>query len=176
MLRSRDWVCPHCQQTNLICLPDPPAGEQAATVEYPVAPDVPERESERPASPTPDRNAVTPAATAQSASGPSSSHSADLPSAEDISDEMLALHTVNPLSPSQGPSASGTSIGTTPAAFVGQTTSETTRIRSSHEEVRGFSGTGNATRRSAQKPPALLDGAICVLLTMVFAIICRRIF
>jgi ubiquitin-conjugating enzyme E2 J1 len=49
---------------------------------------------------------------------------------------------------------------------LGSETSTVFRSRRSH---------GTTNSRGSQKPPVLLDTAICILLVLLFAIICRRV-
>jgi len=168
---SRDWVCPHCQQSNLDCLPDPPTGglSSAAAASTPAGPGSEFQRSTSP--PTPD--AVSPIVTVSASSGMSTSRSNSLPPQE-LANKLLGLHTVNHLTTSQGPSEPGILVPTPPASFVGQNTIETIHIRSSHGSV----STGPAaTRRSAYKPAGIrtLDTVICVLLALALALFCRRV-
>lgn len=74
-------------------------------------------------------------------------------------EEPEAIHTVGPL-----PQSTSNSLAGRPATFV--TAVDTPAGRSQPPVV--------DVRRSNLKPPMLLDTAICILLVLLFAIICRR--
>jgi len=159
---SREWVCPHCQQSNHECLPDP---EQSSTPETSTSAAVPDAAVERfTASPSPE-SVVSPIVALSSSPSPSTSRS-DIP---DNSDKVLSMHTANPLTPSQP----GTSFPTPSASFVGRTTTDTVQMESSHSG--GYSGP--ATRRSTHRPLLLraLDTLIYFLLALAVAVTCRKI-
>jgi ubiquitin-conjugating enzyme E2 J1 len=115
-IRSRDWTCPHCQQTNLELLPDPPSREEEADQKKWGAGNIL-------GSQIPHENG--PQVTADDSSAPSTAE------AEDVS----------------------------------STTTEATFFETREQEP----------RQSSKKPHILLDSAICILLVLLFAIICRRI-
>jgi ubiquitin-conjugating enzyme E2 J1 len=163
---SREWVCPHCQQSNHECLPDP---EPSSTPEASTSAAVPEAVVECSTASPPPENAVSPIVALTSSSTPQS----DIPSQEETSDEVLSMHTVNPLTPSPGPSQPDTSFPTPSASFVGRTTTDTVRTESSHSG--GYSGP--ATRRSAHRPLLLrtLDTLIYLLLALAIAVVCKKI-
>ncbi|KAF8803545.1 UBC-like protein [Phlegmacium glaucopus] len=124
---SRDWTCPHCQQTNLELLPDPPSREEEA---------------------------------GQKKWGIGNVLGSQMP------DEQLVVPDVGPAEVSSATSKSTVSgsaehLSTRPTTEV--TIPETPRSRVQEP------------RQSSKKPPMLLDTAICILLVLLFAIICRRI-
>ncbi|KAK2460543.1 hypothetical protein APHAL10511_007013 [Amanita phalloides] len=100
-IASRDWVCPHCQQSNLALLPDP-------------------------CRPTDDM--VTPS-TASSAPLSEDKVGETMSSGQSSYDQQSERKTIQP----------------------------------------------SSLRRRMDKPPMLLDAAICILLVSLFAIICRRV-
>ena len=106
--RSRDWTCPHCQQTNLELLPDPPSREE---------------EKKWGAGNT-------------------------LGSMPDENESQVT--------------ADDSSATTREAEHV---PTEATVVEAREQEP----------RQSSKKPHILLDTAICILLVLLFAIICRRI-
>jgi ubiquitin-conjugating enzyme E2 J1 len=164
--RSRDWVCPHCQQSNLECLPDPPVGAQSTAAAS--NPALPDSQFER-STPPPTPGAVSPIVTVSASSAQSTIGSDALPP-----EGLLGPHTVNHLTTSQGHPEPGLSGLTPPASFVGQNIIEKTHIGSSHN---GISTGPAATRRSAYRPAGIrtLDTVICVLLVLAFALFCRRV-
>ena len=105
--RSRDWTCPHCQQTNLELLPDPPIREEEAEKKW-------------------------------GAGNTLGSHE------EVTADDSSATATEE---------------------HVPTRTTEASIVETREPEP----------RQSSKKPHILLDTAICILLVLLFAIICRRI-
>lgn len=105
MSRSREWVCPQCQRTNLELLPDPvPAAEQQERTEEAGQREEPKPE-ERPRESTGEEGGLGEVAVA----------------------------------------------------------------RTEGAEVEGKAG-------KVVRPPVVLDGAICVVLVLLFALLCRRFF
>lgn len=120
---SRDWVCPHCQQSNLDILPDPPTGQEngpSSSIPPPV---------ESTLAALPEHND----ASSMNSVGPQS---------EEAEDEV----------------AQETSL------------SVTERIPSPTIPEHNANGLSPQPRR----PPVLLDTAICFLLVLVFALLCRK--
>lgn len=121
--RSKEWVCPHCQQPNLELLPDPSPESEASTsaknLESPeVSNNVPERA------------------------------------------QPLNVAIDQPPALESSPTASPRGVNDTKERTVVPTLRTSVVLEPS--------------RRSSHKPPLLLDTAICVLLVLVFGIICRR--
>jgi ubiquitin-conjugating enzyme E2 J1 len=110
--RSRDWTCPHCQQTNLELLPDPPSREKEADQK-----------------------------------------------------KWGAGKTLGSHENGSQVTADDASTTTTEAEHVPTRTTEATVVETREPEP----------RQSSKKPHILLDTAICILLVLLFAIICRRI-
>ena len=121
--RSRNWICPHCQQTNLELLPDPPSREE---------------EDQKKWGPG---NILGSQVTA----GDSSATSTQSTNGSQVTDSSTQ--------------------STTEAEHVSSTTTEATFFETREQEP----------RQSSKKPHILLDTAICILLVLLFAIICRRI-
>lgn len=166
---SCKWVCPHCQQSNHECLPDP---EQSSTPVASTYVAVPEAAVGRcPGLPSPE-DAVSPTVAVAPSPGPSTPRSDTQPQ-EETSNEALAMHTVSPLTSSPGPSQRGTSFPTPQASFVGRTATDTVRMESSH----GVGFSGPTTSRSAYRPLVLrtLDTAIYFLLALTVVVACRRV-
>jgi ubiquitin-conjugating enzyme E2 J1 len=173
---SREWTCPHCKQTNLELLPDPPA---------PTATDRTVGESSKERSNPPPVGPLAPAAAAgEDADQTTIVQAPILTEAEQNQMEAMAraLHDRLDTLQSRGhqpeildnshssipqdkvdPKPSVRSSDLPPTAGV-----ETPSTPASVQEVRA------APVRSSQKPPLLLDTAICFLLVLLFAIICRR--
>lgn len=95
---SRDWTCPHCQQTNLELLPDPP----------------------------------------------------------DLEDEKKW--------------GAGNILGSHENESADSSITEAEHVPTTFFETRE-----QEPRQSSKKPHILLDSAICILLVLLFAIICRRV-
>ena len=118
--RSRDWTCPHCQQTNLELLPDPPSREEEAD---------------------------------QKKWGAGNILGSQMPLGNG---SQVA---VDGLSATSTPSTTETEHVST------RSTTEATFVETREQEP----------RQSNKKPHILLDSMICILLVLLFAIICRRI-
>ena len=112
-------------------------------------------------------DALSPIVAVTSSPGPSE----HIPPQEETSDEMLAMHTVDPITASPGPSQPGTSP--TPASFAGRTNAERIHM----ESTRGANISTRTARRSAHRPLVLrtLDTAIYFLLALVVIVACRKI-
>lgn len=166
--RSRDWVCPHCQQSNLECLPDPPTGARSSgpSSSDPAVSDAAFERSTSP--PTPD--AVSPIDTVSALSGPSRLRSNSFPP-EQVFDQVPNVNRVTS-SHDQGSSAPSISVPTLPASLVGQGSIGT---GSSHGGA--CTGPAAATSPSTYRPAGLrtLDTVICILLVLTFALFCRRV-
>jgi ubiquitin-conjugating enzyme E2 J1 len=164
--RSREWVCPHCHQSNLECLPDPTSGDQSSAPQATTVA-VPECTIEHPSAPSTSDDAVSPAVAVTSSPGSSTPRS-DASRQEDISDEAPGLHVVDPLTSSQGLSP-GTPFPSPPASFVVRRNTETGTSHSG--------GSGVATRRSSHRPLVLrsLDTAIYFLLALALAVVYKRV-
>lgn len=165
LCRSREWVCPHCQQPNINCLPDPPASVATAKPEVATSTSisaVPETSFDRSIAPSNlADDTVTPGA------GNSTNPGTLTPThAGASSDDSLVMHTINPLAPSQVPPTAVNAVPTASASFVGR---DTTRAGN------GFSE--HTPPQTPLRPPSLrtLDTAICFLLALAVALICRRI-
>ncbi|KAL0570591.1 hypothetical protein V5O48_011374 [Marasmius crinis-equi] len=151
---SRSWTCPHCQQTNLELLADPVASENPTPpVEIQEAQSSPENVKSD-AVPADSTNTPTPAP-AETATAPPA-QSDHTPSEQ-------------PADPSSSPSP--------PALAVPHTSSRVPDGTSPSPPVGPvLHGPQVVVRASSNKPPLLLDTAICVILVLVFALICRRMF
>ncbi|CAL1704134.1 unnamed protein product [Somion occarium] len=169
---SREWVCSRCGKCNLESLPDP---------------DTPSHNH----SETPIENAAentdeasTPISTAVekvTQSAPSDSNNSNQP--------IEPLHdiapTVTPPLKVVAPTPTRP-IGPTPLVTAGSSSSSSPTLVSEAEEdpnrpaaldirIPGAERPPIIIRRSTPRPPIVLDTAICVLLVLVFALICRRI-
>ncbi|KAG5219741.1 non-canonical ubiquitin conjugating enzyme [Salix suchowensis] len=150
---SREWYCPHCKQTTLELLPNPviePSNSDSAT-------------SGSLASPPTTTNAESP-----SDQPPPIVVLETNPDPSPSSDESPNIvHEVG-LIPSSGSTGSAAAGPTTPS-FI------THASRASPVEDVTAPAPATTVRRSSQKSPLILDTAICVLLVLVFALVCRRI-
>jgi ubiquitin-conjugating enzyme E2 J1 len=164
--RSREWFCPHCQQSNLGCLPNPPAPDLYAST------NVPGRENEHSEIPPTSADAVMPVVDVTSSPGPSTPRF-DISSQQETSDGGLASHTINSLTSSQSPSRPGTSFLTPAGSVAEQATTETARVGPSQG-----SGFSRSTAPGLTSRPLILrtlDTAIYVLLAVAVAVACRRV-
>jgi ubiquitin-conjugating enzyme E2 J1 len=161
--RSRDWVCQRCNRSNLDCLPDPAQANDASTPgsvseaktspEAEVIPTPAEAEVVPPQPPVSDVSVSEREANPGGADGVSRSGSDDT-----ISDDKTMTTTV------VASSRSSASSAPTPSQNI--------------SDVHGARQAFPASFRPSHtaRPPMLLDTAICVLLVLVFALLCRRIF
>ncbi|KAF9228006.1 UBC-like protein [Gyrodon lividus] len=143
---SREWVCPRCQQTNLDCLPDP-AQQAASTLN--------QLKQLRGLSCTEDQTeppVIRPAS--------------PLPTAPERSSapETSTLGLFAPDSP----------VSSTRSAEpeIPITQDQESSVGSHTEAIRGSPQT---LHHRSHRPPLLLDTAICVLLVLVVALLCRRV-
>jgi ubiquitin-conjugating enzyme E2 J1 len=156
--RSRDWVCPRCNRSNLECLPDPAQPNDASTL-GPVSEAKTPSEAEVVPTPMPpqppesEASVSEPEANPGGADGASQSESDDTTSVDKTATTSVVASSHSSASSAQTPSQNISDVHgarqTVPASF-----------RPSH----------------TARPPMLLDTAICVLLALVFALLCRRVF
>jgi len=132
---SREWVCPHCQQTNLDMLPDPTDINSTLN------------DISDPASPPPVKTNESVIVEEIPTTTPS-----PLPTSSRV-EAGGAMDTAGPQGSDSGP-----------ATFVNVVDTPAGRAQPLVVNM----------RRSSLKPPMLLDTAICILLVLLFAIICRR--
>jgi len=134
---SRDWTCPHCQQTNLELLPDPPSQEEEA-----------------------DRKKW----------GTGNILRSQIP--DEKRPQVVVSQVVDPdVVSADGSSA--TSIVISPPSSIESGSAE--HLSTSPTEATVPRSRVQEPRQASKKPPMLLDTAICILLVVLFAIICRRI-
>jgi len=181
LFRSRCWECPHCKQTNLDLLPDPPAPTsegteqksdpaaettQSSTTETEPKSDFADHSTSTRTSNAADMNSPIQAAPGLTFSSPvrmntGSNLSGQTTPIMHISTPSLRTEDFDRSQPSSSPPSA------VPQSSR-QTGSETPLT-----PVSAVSPPAQGVRRS-QKPPILLDAAICILLVLLFAIICRR--
>jgi ubiquitin-conjugating enzyme E2 J1 len=144
--RSKDWVCSHCNRSNLDCLPDPVQPNDSSSSGSESEVKTPS-EVEAPAEVMPPRRTQSEA--------PVSAREANRGGAE--GDIRLESDDTTSVVASSHSSASGAS---TPSP-----------------DIHGTRQAGPASFRPSHtvRPPMLLDTAICVLLVLVFALLCRRV-
>ena len=140
--RSRGWTCPHCQQSNIGLLPDPPQTTE----------NLPEVTSE--------------------GNLPQSSFAALITtsSGEDVGSETsTASATTSTLTITSSSSDQSRAADKEPTR-----TNVEYMTRPSEQDGATRGAQLSSLRRHGHKPPVLLDAAICILLVLLFAIICRR--
>jgi ubiquitin-conjugating enzyme E2 J1 len=146
--RSRDWVCPHCKQTNAEMLPDPVADRDSHP---PLLAGLASQNAP---------GAVTKVSTALRQ--PPEPSSAPAPVAE----PDVTVHTVHPsLPPTRTPS--------TMSLDSLATREETTHLHAVH--LASVPKVPVASNVRTHRPPLLLDTAICMLLVLTFALICKKV-
>jgi len=131
---SREWVCPHCHESNLHLLPDPSSGD---------ADSVPKQ-------------------------------SVSKPPAHDAANHPVSS-TLQPSDPNTRPNTTSNEALSVDTSPVGNSASNphTPANSSTTGNSRIIGNPVSSTRRSS---PLLLDTTICVLLVLVCALICRRLF
>ncbi|KAI0797786.1 ubiquitin-conjugating enzyme/RWD-like protein [Abortiporus biennis] len=172
---SREWTCPRCNKSNLECLPDPEpsSAENSAeehngnvtdasqSTETPLAESVsnksqPEsKEASNIATPIPAPNTPSPST----------------PVSIEVSTPPVRVFAPTPNRPIVPVSIVSSRTPSTPESRSTSTptSSEQTRLRGSpapHSVL---------IPRSPPRPPIVLDTVICILLVLVFALVCRRI-
>jgi ubiquitin-conjugating enzyme E2 J1 len=154
--RSRDWACPLCQETNLTLLPDPTVitGQEGSGTQPEVAV----------TSATEALSTETPADPKPTATNPSSAEAERL--------ETLPTHPDNVPSPTR--THAHLSIDRDASNTPSTNSDDATRIGTSQESHLSNRSRVSHNLMSSQKPPVLLDTAICILFVLLFAIICRR--
>jgi len=148
---SREWVCPHCQEKNLDLLPDPPInGSQEPSM-------VASSSQSPPTSLAPP----SPVASPQLYLGAP-------PPYEPTPEPDVTVHTVHPSLPPTRRSSNATLDGLSSHAAE---PSHTVHIDSRHQYH-----VATAEQNSKHRPPILLDTAICAMMVLAFALLCRKIF
>ncbi|KDQ59458.1 hypothetical protein JAAARDRAFT_33028 [Jaapia argillacea MUCL 33604] len=153
---SRDWVCPHCARSNLECLPDPTDADSSDTAT--TAPT---------SAPSPSTTATEPAAAATDVSPiPPMQTEPALPAVLPPPASMI-ITTTDAETPKQAEAVSA-------SAPIRQSPSSSDAIGPSRpvEYHVGIVAGGNSR---SPRPPILLDTAICCLLVLVLALVCRRV-
>ncbi|KAF5386760.1 hypothetical protein D9615_001819 [Tricholomella constricta] len=154
---SREWVCPHCKESNLDLLPDPPSANGnisnvtvlALTTLGAVAPETPMARTPSESVPAEAPPVIT----------PSSARSSDI----HPEPQVEAMHSIDTLMPSGSTAAA---LHARPAPFI---------ARAAVETPAAAAPLAPEGRPRTQKPPLLLvDGAICMLFVIALGIICRR--
>ncbi|KAI0062196.1 UBC-like protein [Artomyces pyxidatus] len=144
---SREWTCPRCNRKNVECLPDPsPQAEASGEPRSDGELTLATEAAEKPAT---DSHPPEPARADHDAPGP----------------DREFGHASGGNAPSDVPAANP------PAAAAAVAVATETIQR----HVVANTGTAYHTSGSV-RPPVLLDTAICVLLVLVFALICKRVF
>lgn len=181
---SRDWVCPTCKQTCLECLPEPPA--TAGPSSSPAPAYIPTTESipERPSSPghaVEHALNILDASTALTVADPPSFIQPAVFSPPLIAPKPVrpvnAGSILMPASPSRpstplppvAPRITEEEVRPTPTPAP--TPSEVSRVQTPVTEHIPIL----VRRSTAPRPPILLDTTICVLLVLLFALVCRRV-
>ncbi|KAF9562170.1 UBC-like protein [Agrocybe pediades] len=175
---SREWKCPHCQLTNLELLPDPPSKSSDAesdqtdrTADVQAKQSEMSQEKEEGNSNEPTPAPLTPAQEEAMRTMAKALHDR-LDSIRDQEGNIVeASETWSSSVPEQ--SRNVTSVHRNPSAAPGEVVAQAAE-RSSTASASSQGASVTPPSRSTQKPPLLLDSAICVLLVLLFAIICRR--
>ncbi|KAH8983551.1 non-canonical ubiquitin conjugating enzyme 1 [Lactarius hatsudake] len=151
---SRDWVCPRCDHSNLQSLPDPPPSNGSGRTLGSTSPSTTTTTGEKTSAEADASGVPTPAAVTPVVRSPEADHPTPPGNANRIT-EAVANNGATTSSPPPPP-------GAVPAPRGGH------QVGSSLYQTR--------THVSTVRPPMLLDTAIGVLLVLVFALLCRRVF
>ena len=161
--RSRDWVCQRCNRSNLECLPDP---AQPNDVSTPESVSEAKTSSEAEVVPPPAEAEVVPpqppeskASVPEQDANPGSADGATRSESDDTTSDDK----------------------TTTTSVVASSQSSASRTPTPSQNISDVHGARQAVPASFRpshtaRPPMLLDTAICVLLVLVFALLCRRVF
>lgn len=164
MNRSREWTCPHCKQTNLECLPDPQDSSAPSSDSTPSPASTPDCVA-KPL--TPVSEPTVPISFISEKDVPDDAiPSLPLPQAIEPPVKVYSPTPTRPIIPVSivTPRAPGTPISRSPS------------VRTENSDIVPMSQDRSVlVRRGPRKPPIVLDTAICILLVLVFALICRRI-
>lgn len=158
--RSRDWVCPRCNRSNLECLPDPAQPNDASTLGSVSEAKTPS-EAEV-VSTTPAEAVVVPPQPSESEASVSEPEAN--PGGADVA--------------SQSESDTTSVDKTTTTSVIASSHSSASSTPTPSQTISDVHDTRPASFRPSHtaRPPMLLDTAICVLLVLVFALLCRRVF
>lgn len=148
--RSRDWVCPRCNRSNLECLPDPAQSNDSST-----SGSVSEVQTSSEAEVVP-----TPAEAIALQSSQTEALVSEREANPDRAEGAGRMESDNTTSVVTSPHSSASSVTTSSQNVSGSRQAGPAPFRPSHPA----------------RPPMLLDTAICVLLVLVFALLCRRVF
>jgi ubiquitin-conjugating enzyme E2 J1 len=159
--RSRDWVCARCNRTNLECLPNPDASTSGSVSEAKTS-------SEAEVVPTPAEGEVVPPQPPVS-EAPVSEREENTGGADDASRSGSNDTTSDDRTTTTSVVASSHSSASSPPT-PSQNISDVPGARQAVPVPASFRPSHTA------RPPMLLDTAICVLLVLVFALLCRRVF
>ncbi|KAI0670588.1 ubiquitin-conjugating enzyme/RWD-like protein [Trametes maxima] len=176
---SREWVCPRCNMSNIEHLPDPPesSGSEGGTSsvssdttveEKPTGgvPSNPPHElvasSDTPAAPHPPESQPEPAPTLLPALEPT------------VISRPIPLLSPKPRRPAARASIITQSF-TPPRTPMPSTSSQPSSEPTTREGTPQPALAAALRQTTPRRPPILLDTAICVLLVLLLALICRRI-
>ncbi|ETW85473.1 hypothetical protein HETIRDRAFT_424744 [Heterobasidion irregulare TC 32-1] len=216
---SREWVCPHCNRTNLEMLPDPPAEPDADSTPIPApdpsaaAPatasaasaenadqDASARASAAPAGPDPEAGAAREARTEPGAGAAETETETETRTETEMTKtEGAATGRATGAEAGmeaatrseQAPAGASAGAETAPGAALqaearpvrvtahalpsAASSASSASLSASATPERTLTPLASRTHTSApRRPPLLLDTAICVLLVLMFALICRR--
>jgi len=168
---SREWACPHCNQTNLELLPDPTSKENSLgkLLRSDVESNGPGIEHSTAAAAI-NRNKPMTVPTQTTTVLPTQPENTPPPvtSADCINNlQDTPVSHASSSEPQRPENLCG--AGRSPSASSGTATGNVAGV-----EIRPTSVNHDRGGRRSQKPPLLLDTAICILLVLLFAIICRR--
>ncbi|TFK72526.1 UBC-like protein [Pluteus cervinus] len=151
---SRSWTCSQCQQSNLELLPDPTTGTQSIP-------------SSNETSTEPNQESAQAGSAISDSLAPQRAEQLQTETLEMIEPQPV-LHNVDTLLPATSPTMAGSLHGR--PAYVTRVPRETGNAESIH----GVRDQPLYTRRGGNRPPLILDTAICVLVVLACAMFLRR--
>ncbi|KAI0646855.1 ubiquitin-conjugating enzyme/RWD-like protein [Trametes meyenii] len=177
---SREWVCPRCNMSNIEHLPDPPESSGSESGTSSVSSDT--TVEEKPTSGAPSNPPLEPAASSDPpvASHPTEAQPEPAPTLLPAPGPTVVVSRPIPLlSPKPTRPAARASIitqsFTPPRTPMPSTSSQPSSEPTTREGTPQPALAAALRQTTPRRPPILLDTAICVLLVLLLALICRRI-
>ncbi|KAI9457746.1 UBC-like protein [Lactarius psammicola] len=165
---SRDWVCPRCNQSNIQSLPDPPQPNDSVSASA----------SASPSTTTTTEEKTSAEADASGVPTPAPAEAVDVTVTPVVRSPEVESPTPIPMRTATQSDDAGRETEVA-ANGVTSSSSPASAYRGGHQVGPAAPSLHHQTRTHATttvRPPMLLDTAICVLLVLVFALLCRRVF
>ncbi|KAL1947625.1 hypothetical protein VTO73DRAFT_13349 [Trametes versicolor] len=175
---SREWVCPRCNMPNIEHLPDPPEASASTSGSTSAAGDAPSEQ--KPVQNTPADPVAAPSDTP--AAAPQTAEETQPAPAQSAALEPKIIARPIPLVAPK-PTRPGAVASIFTQSFTPPRTPVPPSLPASQPTTQPTTREGTpqpalaaALRQTTpRRPPVLLDTAICVLLVLLFALVCRRV-